>query len=87
MVGVTVHFHLNRYDEAWDPVTAYHYSGRVPSSVKCVGTWHEDGGLFGDEGRAVAACFFSLPPTRWSEEVWELSRLVRRENSSEPLTG
>jgi hypothetical protein len=45
--------------------------------VQFVGSLHEAGGLFGDYGPAVAACFFSIPPTRWSEDVLELSRLVR----------
>jgi hypothetical protein len=72
-----LHFHAGRYGEAAELVIRHHYSRRVPSNVQCVGTLHESGGLFDDYGDAVAACFFSLPPTRWSEEVWELSRLVR----------
>lgn len=72
-----LHFHAGRYGEAAELVIRHHYSRRVPSNVQCVGTLHESGGLFADYGVAVAACFFSLPPTRWGEEVWELSRLVR----------
>ena len=34
----------------------------------------------------VAACFFSIPPTRWSERVIELSRLVRVDGIRVPLT-
>jgi hypothetical protein len=72
-----LHFHSGRVDEARDLVERFHYSGRVPSNVQFVGSLHEAGGLFGDYGPAVAACFFSIPPTRWSEDVLELSRLVR----------
>jgi hypothetical protein len=81
-----MHFHVGRYDEAVELVKRHHYSRRAPSNVQVVGTAHEDGGLFGDYGQAIAACFFSLPPTRWSEEVWELSRLVRTDLRI-PLTG
>lgn len=58
----------------------FHYSKRWPSNVQQVMTAHEAGGLFGNRGRAVAAVVYSIPPTRWSEPVWELSRLVRRED-------
>lgn len=73
--------------EAEDLVLAYHYSHRLPGNTQCVVTAHEDGGLFGDRGRAVAAVFFSSPPTRWSETVWELSRLVKIDGIVLPLTG
>ena len=79
------HFHVGRYDDACELVLRHHYSRRIPSNVQVVGTMHEAGGLFGDYGRAVAACFFSIPPTRWSEPVLELSRLVRTETRF-PLT-
>jgi hypothetical protein len=57
----------------------YHYSKRVPQNVRLVCTAHLPGGLFGTCGECVAACFFCTPATRWSEEVWELSRLVRKD--------
>ena len=47
----------------------------------------EDGGLFGEHGDIVAACLFSIPPTRWSEPILELSRLVRRDDTIISLTG
>lgn len=47
---------------------------------------HEGGGLFGDYGPAIAAVFFSIPPTRWAEPVIELSRLVRADRQIH-LTG
>jgi hypothetical protein len=82
-----MHFRVGLIGEASDLVEQFHYSGRVPSNIQCVGTWHADGGLFGDQGAAVAACFFSIPPTRWSEDVLELSRLVRHPDAAVALTG
>ena len=66
---------------------AHHYSGRWPSVVQVVGSWHEDGGLFGDSGPMVAACVFGVPASRWSEPVMELSRLVRHPDADVPLSG
>jgi hypothetical protein len=80
-------FHAGQMDEANPLVLQYHYSKRLPSNVQFVGTWHDPGGLFGDFGDAIAACYFSIPPTRWKEEVWELSRLVRRDDAQISLTG
>lgn len=81
------HFQIGRVSEASELVERFHYSGRVPANLQCVGTWHASGGLFGDAGDAVAACFFSIPPTRWSEDLLELSRLVRHSDVTVPLTG
>lgn len=67
-------------------IKAFHYSRRVPANVQCVVTQHRAGGLFGHNGEAVAACLFSIPPTRWSEDVWELSRLVRDDAFEAHLT-
>jgi hypothetical protein len=80
------HFWTGRKQEADGLVLTYHYSSRVPASVQLVGSLHESGGLFGDCGPMVAACYFSIPPTRWSESVLELTRLVRREDIKPPLT-
>lgn len=60
-------------------VREYHYSHREPANVQLIGSLHLD-------RRMVAACFFSIPPTRWSERVIELSRLVRVEDCRVPLT-
>ena len=83
---MTYHFAFGHREEAEALVLKYHYSHRIPSNIQAVGTLHVDGGLFGDLGPAIAACFFSIPPTRWSEEVWELSRLVRDEEHHPSLT-
>ena len=73
-------------DEVRPLIMAHHYSRRMPSAVQhCYGVC-DDGGLFGDRGEPMAAICFSIPPTRWSEEVLELSRLVRIPEYDEPLT-
>lgn len=80
-----LHFRTGRKDEAEELVINYHYSKRIPSNVVMIGSLHLDGGLFGGDGDIVAAAFWSIPPTRWSEKVIELSRLVRAKNQV-PLT-
>ena len=79
-------YHVGHYDEARIMVERHHYSGRMASNVQTVVTAHEPGGLFGTVGDPIAACVFSLPPTRWSQPVWELSRLVALPGSDAPLT-
>ena len=74
-----IHYRDGCLDEAVQLVKRYHYSRRAPGNIQLVCTGHEDGGLFGDYGDANCALFLSIPPTRWSEPVWELSRLVRCE--------
>lgn len=82
-----LHFRAGDVDAANQLVRRYHYSRRPPANVQWVGTWHEDGGLFGDYGPAVAACFICIPPTRWSQPVYELARLVREPSVTKPLSG
>lgn len=84
---MTLHFRIGEVDAASVLVRKHHYSERWPANVQVVGTWHADGGLFGDRGEALAACAFSIPPTRWSVELWELCRLVRHPNVKLSLTG
>ena len=81
-----IHWRTGRIAEADQLVRRFHYSARWPSNVQMVATGHADGGLFGDDGECLAALTFSIPPTRWSEPVWELSRLVRREGAEINLT-
>lgn len=80
------HFRIGDFDAAATLVEEFHYSRRMAGNVQLVGTWHDDGGLFGDYGPALAAVVFSVPPTRWSEAVWELSRLVRRDDVNVSLS-
>ncbi len=82
----TLHFWFGQDDDAMELVKQFHYSHRWPSNVQMVNTAHEVGGLFGNKGAAVAASVFSIPGTRWSEDVLELSRLVRREGRRVPLS-
>lgn len=82
-----MHFRIGEVDAASLLVRKYHYSERWPANIQIVGTWHADGGLFGDRGEAMAACAFSIPPTRWSVELWELCRLVRHPSVTQPLSG
>lgn len=81
------HFHLNDKRSLSQLVHDHHYSARLPGSIQLIATWHDDGGLFGDSGEAVAGLSFSSPPTRWSEPVLELTRLVRSDDCCRPLTG
>jgi len=84
---MTFHFHVGRVDDACYLIKHFHYSKRMSANIQVCGTLHDAGGLFGDAGVPVAACVFSIPPTRWSEDVLELSRLVRREDTQVNLTG
>lgn len=79
-------FYPEERDEANVLVKRFHYSHRIPSNIQFVGTLWTGGGMFGTKGDCVAACFFSIPPTRWSRPVWELSRLVRRDDANVPLS-
>lgn len=87
------HLHLDQDDEAKDLVKKFHYSHRVPSNIQVIATAHDEGGLFGDLGHAVAACFVSIPGSGHYSingkpvETLELTRLVRREGIDISLTG
>lgn len=73
-------------DEAERLIKNYHYSRRMPSNVQHCYAVRERGGMFGDTGPVMAAAMFSIPPTRWSEDVLELSRLVRSPSCNMPLS-
>lgn len=64
-------------DELEPIIKAFHYSRRMPSNIQHCYSVREPGGMFGDTGTVVAGAIFSIPPTRWTEDVLELSRLVR----------
>lgn len=87
-MGNAVHYHSDQRNDAKGLIEKHHYSGIMPQSAVIIGTMHEDGGLFGDHGPAVAACVFGIPATSgWPEPVLELSRLVRLPNTKIALTG
>lgn len=60
-------------------VENFHYSGYVPSNIQYVFTEYED-------RSAIATCMFSIPSTRWKEQVLELCRLVRKDDININLT-
>jgi hypothetical protein len=72
--------------EIWPLVRSFHYSRRMPSNIQHCYAVRSEGGLFGHTGEVLAGIIFSIPPTRWSEDVLELSRLVRREDFSGSLS-
>jgi hypothetical protein len=67
-------------------VNNFHYSKRTPANIQYAFAARSSGGLFGDYGEILACAVFCIPPTRWSEEVVELSRLVRVPDYAIPLT-
>lgn len=78
---MTAHFWTGEYNDVAALIEEFHYTHRVPANVQLVVSAHDDGGLFGDKGRCIAGVCFSIPPTRWGVDCWELSRLVRRDDS------
>ena len=77
----SLHYWFGETEEAQWLVEKFHYSKRWPSNVQFIVTAHLDGGLFGNKGEAVGAVVYSIPPTRWSVPVLELSRLVRADSA------
>jgi hypothetical protein len=72
-------------EEVWPLVRDFHYSGRMPGQIEHCYAARLPGGLFDDYGEITAAIVFSIP-WGWSEDVLELSRLVRLPDHDEPLT-
>lgn len=61
---------VGRREDADELVRKFHYSGYIPSNIQiCVTLVRDD--------KAIASVFYSIPSTRWSENVLELCRLVR----------
>ncbi|MDB5612118.1 MAG: mom [Bradyrhizobium sp.] len=73
-------------DEVWPLVRSHHYSRRMPGNIQHCCAARGEGGLFGNNGEPLAAVVFSIPPTRWGEELIELTRLVRVPAFSVPLS-
>jgi hypothetical protein len=88
---MTPHLQIKRTTidkEARAIVEAFHYSHQWPCMVEVIGTWHADGGLFGDSGPVVAACLFGYPISKaWNGKCYELLRLVKHPNCDTHLTG
>jgi len=87
MVNDKYFFAINQKKDAEYLVLKYHYSKRIPVNIILIGSLHKAGGLFGDCGEIIAACFFSIPQAKWSESVIELIRLVRIDNIKLQLSG
>jgi len=82
-------FCVNQKDKVSNLIKEFHYSGRSVNSI-CTFSWHlpKDSPWGIIPGECVAGAVFSSPPTRWSEPVIELLRLVRTEMEGiPPLTG
>lgn len=73
-------------DEVWPLIREFHYSKRMPGGIQHCYASRQSGGLFGDNGIVTAAAVFCMPSTKWSEDVIELSRLVRHPTHDQPLT-
>lgn len=72
--------------EVWPLIRDHHYSRRMPGNIQHCYVVRGKGGLFGNHGDPLAAAVFSIPPTRWSEEIIELTRLVRLPTLLVPLS-
>ena len=83
--GVEYYYHVGNKDEAAYLVQKYHYSRKCPKNILSI-TVTESGGLFGDAGKPIAAIVYRLPGSTWKEEVLELARLVRTDDTDIELT-
>lgn len=81
MPASSLYFATGKAGQANFLVKEYHYSRRSPANVQLIGSLH-----LKDTHKIVAAAFFSIPPTRWSERVLELTRLVRTDDQKVPLS-
>ena len=60
-------------------VILFHYSHYIPTNIQYCVTQYIN-------GKAIAAIYYSIPATRWSDEVLELCRLVRSEETDNKPT-
>lgn len=74
-------------DEVWPLVRDFHYSKRNAGLIHHAFAWREPGGLFGETGEPLAAISYSQPVSRnHPQTALELSRLVRKEGFTKPLS-
>ena len=74
-------------DEIWPLVRDFHYSRRSAGLVQHAFAWRNPGGLFGETGEPVAGITYSQPVNRnFPHDSLELSRLVRRDGFTAPLS-
>lgn len=75
------HFTSAKDAEIESLIKVYHYSGRMPASIRICFALRLDGGLFGDMGDVICAAVFSSPVNRnHNPDCVELTRLVRHPN-------
>jgi len=75
------------FEEVWPLVRDHHYLGRRTADPMFCFAWREDGGLFGDFGRPVAAIVYTAPANRYfGKGAIELARLVREPQVDVPLS-
>lgn len=89
-----MHFRVGHKEEAARLIKKHHYSHRMPGVIAVCGTWHQDGGLFGDYGDCVAACLLGEVVAKFRNEnsevehTLELQRLCRLPDTElPPLSG
>ena len=70
---MTDEFITERRKDADSLVEEYHYSHYIPSNIQFCTSLVRD-------NTPIASVFYSIPASRWPEEILELSRLVRNEN-------
>lgn len=81
-----LYFQIGEKHQSDKLIKKYHYTGRVPSNIQFIGTFHIIDRASNSFSEAIAAIYFGIPPTRWKEPVLELTRLVRKEDVRVPLT-
>lgn len=74
--GQAFYIHFGRLADAEQLVKRFHYSRRLPGNVTGVFTLHERGGLFGEDGKPIAAAVFGIPANRWKERLAAVRTLV-----------
>lgn len=67
---------FGRSDVADNLVKNFHYSGYIPANIQFCAT------MMNGDKKAIASVFYSIPASRWKEDVLELCRLVRDENEN-----
>lgn len=75
-------FRTGQSADARDLVLSFHYSRRIKSGGRMIGTFHRPD----RDHRCIAACVFHEPSARWKERCLELHRLVRMPRCIVPLS-
>ncbi len=73
-------------DELWPLIKQFHYSRRMPGNIQHCYAIRSAGGYSGIRAKPSPGRSSAAPPTRWTEDVIELTRLVRHPGCDVPLT-